>query len=278
MGLRSLARRALRRLAIVPLHLVNADIRAAALEQVMDEAVVDTAIPGGRLRFFAPSPLLRWRAAGVFTKEPDMTAWLDALPAEAVLWDIGANVGVYSLYAAVRTRCTVLAFEPSAANYHVLAKNVVLNQLTDRVIPYCVALSPTTTLGILNLESTAMGVALSQFGKPGERSRYATGPAHLSHGMLGFTIDDFNERFKPPFPTHLKMDVDGLEWPILQGAVRTLGDPRLRSVMVELNLDDADQREPAIAALAKAGLQFVSRGDAQGKPGEQAANHLFVRA
>ena len=78
-------------------------------------------------------------------------------------------------------------------------------------------------------------------------------------------------------PTHLKIDVDGLEWPILQGAVAALGNPRLRTAMVELSMTDSSERQRAMALLQSCGLRFQSHGELQGAAGEQAANHLFVR-
>lgn len=275
--LKSIARGVLRRLIMAPLRLSGARLRAEALEQLSNAMIAETVIPGGAIKFFAPTPLLQMRAATVLVKEPDMIRWLDGLPPEAVLWDIGANVGVFTLYAAVARRARVLAFEPSAANFHVLARNVSLNQLNDRVTAYCVALSGTTELGVLNVGSTVMGAAMSQFGKAGEMSRYWMGGNSAAHGMVGITVDEFIERFQPAFPTHLKMDVDGLEWPILQGAVKTLRDPRLRAAMIELSLTNQAERDQAMKLLADAGLRFVAHGEAQGTETEKAANHLFVR-
>jgi FkbM family methyltransferase len=271
------ARGALRRLASLPLRLLDAQTRSQAIELLVDDAIADVDVSGTHLRFFAPSALLRARAAGLQQKEPDMIAWLDSLPADAVLWDVGANVGVFSLYAAATRHCTVLAFEPSAPNFYVLTRNIQLNQFDSQVLAYCVALAGTTELGVLNLDSAQLGAALSQFGDAGDVSRYAGRASHLVHGMVGFSIDDFVARFSPSFPTHLKIDVDGLEWPIIQGAIRTLSDSRLQSVMIELSLTDRAERDRAIAVLAEAGLLFVSSGVVQGHAGEQAANHLFVR-
>lgn len=239
--------------------------------------IAEAALPGGPLKFFAPTPLLQDRAHNVLVKEPDMIRWMDGFGPDTVLWDIGANVGVFTLYAAGARRARVLAFEPSAANFHALARNVSLNQFNDRVSAYCLALSGTTELGALNVASTAMGSAMSHFGKAGEMSRYWTGGGGASHGMVGITVDEFIERFHPPFPTHLKMDVDGLEWPILQGAVKTMRDPRLRAAMVELSLTQPAERDQAISLLAGVGLKFVAHGEAQSGGDEQAANHLFVR-
>src|SRR5262249_45367950 len=114
-----------------------------------EEMVRTAAIPDGAIRFFAPSPLLLSRADSALSKEADMIQWIDSFDDGAVFWDIGANVGVFSLYAGVRQRVSVLAFEPLAANFHVLTRNIQLNQLCDRVTAYCVALSEQTRLGTL---------------------------------------------------------------------------------------------------------------------------------
>ena len=207
-----------------------------------------------------------------------MIAWLKGLGQQDVLWDVGSNVGVFSVYAAAVQGCRVIAFEPSAANFFVLTRNIQLNALSNLVVAYPVALAGGTSLGVLNLDSVEPGTAMSQFGKAGESSRYSSNRAPMTHGMLGFSIDAFIAHFSAPIPTHLKIDVDGLEGAILEGAAVTLRHRRLRSVMVELSLTDQDERQRAIALLDDCGLHLQSRGQAQGAAGEQAANHLFARS
>jgi FkbM family methyltransferase len=272
----ALVRRMLRSGAAIPLRLLPPADRATVLEALSASAIVDTPANGRLLRFYAPSPLLRSRAEGMLSKEPDTIAWLDGLGPNDVVWDIGANVGVFSLYAATRG-CRVLALEPAAANFFALTRNVELNGLAALVTPYCVAIAGVTELGVINLDSIDIGAAMSQFGRPGERSRYSSNPAPPRHGMVGISIDDFAGRFGAPAPTALKIDVDGLEWPILQGGRQTLSRAEVRSVLVELSVSDETERNQAIVWLRDLGLHLSSTGQPQGAAGERAANHLFVR-
>jgi FkbM family methyltransferase len=270
-------RRVVRRAAALPVKLLTADDRAVVVESLTASSIAEIDIGPGVLKFYAPSPLLRMRAAGLTTKEPETIAWLNGLGGEDVLWDIGANVGVFALYAAAARAVRVLAFEPSAPNFFVLTRNVQLNALSERITPYCLAVAERTELATINLDSADLGAAMSQFGAAGVKSPYSLGSAPLIHGMAGVSIDDLIERFGTPRPTAIKIDVDGLEWPILRGGERTLTHTGVRSLMVELSLTNSRERQRAIDWLRDRGLILVSAGAPQGSGEEQAANHLFVR-
>ncbi len=275
---KSVGLRAMRETASLPLRMMSQLQRGLALEKMNSSMVSRVDVPAGSLLFATPTPLLQARAKSVMTKEPDTIRWIDGFEPGDVFWDVGANVGVFCLYAVRQRGVRVLAFEPSADNYAVLCRNVEINTFEDRVAPYCIALSGGTELGVLNSPSREMGASLHQFGKRGEASRYWDGGNTTSaQGVVGFSIDDFIGQFRPPFPTRLKIDVDGLEWPILQGARNTLCDRRLKSVMAELPLSDEDERNRAMGWLSDAGLDLLSVGEAQESCGERAANHFFSR-
>src|SRR5215510_9943048 len=114
---RSMGRRVLRDLVSLPWHLLALGEQARIVEQLSRSLVSTIDISGGSLRFVASTPLLQARAKSVLTKEPDTIRWIDSFDRSDVFWDVGANVGVFSLYAARSRGVRVLAFEPSADNY-----------------------------------------------------------------------------------------------------------------------------------------------------------------
>jgi len=277
-NLKRLISRTAEQIASLPMKAIGPHLRTNILDHLTEEAITVVKIPGNQIRFYTPSPLLMARASSVLSKEADTIQWIDGFEERSVFWDIGANVGVYSLFAAIQKRVSVLAFEPSAANFHVLSRNIHLNQLGDRATAYCIAFSDRSQLGMLNMASASMGAAVNQFGRSGEMSRYWDGQTVASsHGMIGFTIDDFIAQFDPPFPNYLKIDVDGLEPQILQGARTALYDRRLRSLLVELNVKHESQNRSTLSLLEQAGFRFVSNGPTQGVGGELAANFLFQK-
>jgi FkbM family methyltransferase len=271
-------KRALRELAALPLRALSSEEQSKVVEHFLDSIIESIEVENCTLRFMASTPILQWRARTALSKEPDTIRWINQFNPDDVFWDIGANVGVFSLYAAMMRATRVFAFEPSADNYMALCRNVEINSLQERIVPYCVAFARTTTLGVLNSNSRAIGAALHQFGQPGDSSRYwPLRKGTCAQGMVGFSIDDFIGKFNPTFPTHLKLDVDGLEMDILDGAQETLCDPRVRSVMVELSVDDAGEYDAGMALLGRAGFKLTHRGEIQESAGSKAANHFFVR-
>jgi FkbM family methyltransferase len=276
--LKALLHGALRRLISMPLCLAPARTRAEIVAGFSERMFTDVAVEGRNLRFYTPTPGLLKRANDLLIKEPDMIGWLNGLPPGSVLWDIGANVGVFSLYAALLRETSVVAFEPSASNFYVLSRNIQINNLGNKITALCVAFSDCSKLGVLNMTSADMGAATSQFGQAGDQSPYWEKTiTPIGQGMIGFTIDEFIDRFQPPFPNYLKIDVDGLEWPILQGAVQTLADSRLRSAMIELSVSHQNERKEAISFLNQCSLHLVSSGEIQSTASAKAANHLFER-
>ena len=91
--------------------------------------------------FCIPNKLNLYRAESFSKKEPDTLAWIDLIPEGSLIWDIGANVGLYSVYAAKARNCKVYSFEPSVFNLELLARNIFLNKLQDTITIIPVSLS-----------------------------------------------------------------------------------------------------------------------------------------
>ena len=210
------------------------------------------------LVFHCPNDLTRWRIDTFFEKEPETLEWIDQFQPGDTLWDVGANIGLYSIYAAKRG-CKVLAFEPSSANYFVLNANIRLNNVADFVDAYCLALSDRDQLGRLNLQMVDYGGAMSSFnstvGFDGKSF-----PTTFEQGMIGYSIDKFVEAFSAPFPNHIKIDVDGIEDLIITGAPAVLADARLKSLSIELDDARPEYTSRIAEQIETCGLKFKDKG------------------
>ena len=112
---------------------------------------------GLRMKFTVPNSLNRFRVESFSTKEPETLEWLDTLPEGGTLWDIGANVGLYSIYAAKKKNCRVVAFEPSIFNLELLARNLFMNNLQDQVTIVPFASSDGFGTSLMRMTTTEWG-------------------------------------------------------------------------------------------------------------------------
>lgn len=205
-------------------------------------------------------------------REPETIEWIDGFDVPCTLWDVGANVGSFALYAALRPGISVLAFEPSPASYAALCRNIEVNGQSGQIRAFCVALSERTQLGSLNMSATFAGNSFNSF----ESTDDCFGrPLAISfrQSMIGYSIDDFRHLFGLAAPNYLKIDVDGVEEQILAGAAETLTDPALRSVLVELEDADTERNDRVVERLERAGFVLARRGVGQAG----SINGIFTR-
>lgn len=183
-------------------------------------------------------------------KEPETVGWIEEhLLDNDVFYDIGANIGAYSLVAAaVRPKASVFAFEPSFANFAQLSRNVLLNGANEIITPVHIALSDHTGIVSLHLSSVSPGAA-----DHGVADDFAGG---LSIKVPAVSMDDLASQLGFPPPTIVKLDVDGVEFAILQGGERCLG--AVRTILVEMN-PGREGEETLPAWLGARGFDLASR-------------------
>lgn len=226
------------------------------------------------LDFFVTGPITEGRAVHAMAKEPSTIRWIDRFEPGCRFWDIGANVGVYSLYAAKTRDCEVTAFEPVFLNYYVLNRSIAANALGGRIRAFALAIGETSGFADMLLADLEDGSALHSYGVPLDYRGEPFEP-QFRQATACFSIDDLVLRHGFPPPRHLKIDVDGLEDGIVRGAARSLAMPELRTVMVELDVQRPEFVRGVSAVLEGAGLALV--GMHHPDPASRVRNALFAR-
>lgn len=240
--------------AVLLLPLVLADAYGRFLERLRPElsttwsdeqsrklasrrVTVEHATPDGELpiTISTPNAVCRFRARTFSTKEPETLEWIDTYGGDGVLFDIGANVGLYSIYYALTKPGHVYAFEPSVFNLGQLARNLSANGVSDHVTIVTTPLAAQNQAASFHLTSTDEGGALSSFGEtlgPDGRELVEV----MQYRTLGVSLDFLLQQgVLPEAPTLIKIDVDGLEHLILRGAKATLANSTLKTVLIEVD-------------------------------------------
>lgn len=215
---------------------------------------------GVKLIFSIPNRLNKYRADSFSTKEPETLEWIDSMPEGSIVWDVGANVGLYSCYAAKRRNCRVFAFEPSVFNLELLARNFFLNGITNQVTIVPLPLSDALAINKLNMSTTEWGGALSTFGQNYGHDGQVMSKV-FEFPTIGLTMVDAVELLKIPQPDYIKMDVDGIEHLILKGGNSVLS--RIKGILIEINDNFLSQSEDSAQYLKNAGLSLITKRHAQ---------------
>jgi FkbM family methyltransferase len=213
---------------------------------------------GHTLRYSVPNNLNDYRIKTFATKEPETLEWIESFSPGGVLWDVGANIGLYSTYAAISKKCKVFAFEPSVFNLELLARNIELNNLQESICIVPVALSNKNGASMFKMSNTEWGGALSTFGQSFGQDGQPLKQL-FEYQTVGFSMDDILALLKIPQPQYLKIDVDGIEHFILRGGMSTLA--RVESVMVEINDAFSYQADESRALMEMAGLTLYKKCD-----------------
>lgn len=147
----------------------------------------------------------------------DMRFVLDTLGPQDLFADIGANIGSYTILASKVCGARTIAFEPDPGTANSLMKNVELNGLAKQVRVVEAALGASSgkisfTVG----RDTVNRVAQAQDANTREVSLR--------------TLDDV---LSGEVPRVIKIDVEGFEAQVFQGASETLADHRLEAIITE---------------------------------------------
>lgn len=151
----------------------------------------------------------------------DMAFLLHVLRGEDLFVDIGANVGSYTILACSAVGARGIAFEPVPSTYKRLVENMRLNRLDEKV--RCINKGVGARQG--NIGFTADSNA----------TNHALAPEEQCDNTVAVEITALDTALHDDSPTLIKIDVEGYETPVLEGASETLGKQTLLAVIMELN-------------------------------------------
>jgi len=205
--------------------------------------------------FFVPNLITKWRVDTFFSKEPETLEWIDnfqnELGKKITFWDIGGNIGLYSIYAALKYKSIdVTTFEPSTSNLQTLSRNISINNLNEKIKICQIPLTNKNNEFLIMKESQfEEGGALNVFGENFDFQ----GNKFLdknSYKIYGTSINYLLDNKILETPDYIKIDVDGIEHLILLGANKHLQNLKIKSLSIEIN-DQLTKRHDQILNIMK---------------------------
>ena len=179
-----------------------------------------------KLKFYTPTKMASYRAHTIFSKEKDTIKWIETYgKTNRIFFDIGANMGVYSLFYAATHKSKVYSFEPSFRNLDLLSRNISLNNLNDYI--YIIS-SPVFDKSMFNDFSKSTNTAAMAEATFGKNTKYINTYKTLSVSLDGLVDNNLIER-----PNLIKIDVDGNEKEVIDGAKKIIKSDNCISILIE---------------------------------------------
>ena len=191
-----------------------------------------------------------------FLEQENLACWSDYSKRSQVIFDVGANLGIYSLTsAAISPEARLFAFEPTPAIAAHLRRTLEDNHL-NRINVVEKAVARTSGTAVLNL----LGAKI----EGNEGMNFVTQKAVAADSITIETVslDDFCQLQGIDQIDLLKIDIQGNEAEALRGAERMLSEGRIRCIFTELNWEtDPEKLDPALEVvelLQEKGFLFAS--------------------
>jgi FkbM family methyltransferase len=184
-----------------------------------------------KINFYTPNKLSSYRASTYLSKEKDTILWIDKFGSRKnVFFDVGANVGVYSIYYASLYKAKVFAFEPQYNNVTLFSRNVKLNNLHNYVtiIPNPLYKNNKIDFLISSSDNEAASASTTFIKKNNYISKNFGKKL-----MLSYSIDFLVKNNLIPMPNIIKIDVDGNELDVIKGARKTINEKKCKSILIE---------------------------------------------
>lgn len=186
----------------------------------------------------ASNSIIQWRCMTFWEKEPETIAFIkdfgkmSKCSKNPIFLDIGANIGLYSLYAAsLYPDMTIIAIEPERENYQELLKNININNFRN-IIPLPVAISNSNGARYFKYPDEIPSWKAGMTGAGINHDVQYNTPQENTYLVMSMIIDMIYHLFGSI--DFIKIDVDGDEFDILFGMRRCL--PYISAVLVEMNL------------------------------------------
>ena len=209
------------------------------------------------IKLFTPNYLTHWLARDFFKKEPETISWINNFykfktNKKIKFWDIGANIGVYSIYAGKKYKnIEIVSFEPSTSNLRILSRNISINNLEKKIkifqiplgeLPHKFEIFRESKFG----EGESLNSYASDFDFEGKKIKSTN-----KYQIYGTNINQLIKNKVLEVPNFIKIDVDGIEHLILKGGSEVLKSRNLKSISIELNENFKKQFNAVINTMNK---------------------------
>ena len=203
-------------------------------ERMIENSVIQVDVQTKKIKFLCPGVKSIRSSQIYFECEPDTCEWINNFKPKSVFYDIGGNLGGFSLLASSLGH-EVFCFEPATVNLSCIQQNIYINpSISENISVMPIALNDRSKISQFYMHDIYAGVAKNSVDRP---EWWGGGfDVKFKQSVLSMSLDDCAQVFSLPNPNYVKIDVDGNEELVLDGMNEILKSYSLLEIFVELPL------------------------------------------
>ena len=181
------------------------------------------------------------RCLSYINDEPLTLDWLESFDDNSIFYDIGSNIGGFSFLALLlNNNIKIFSFEPNFMNFYCQLKTCVQNKFSN-IFPMNLAINDNDEFNLFKYDWLNNGskgtfgdklkteMLNSDYSNPFKRG------ISSEIGILGTSLDSLVYDFGLDIPNYIKIDVDGNDLLVLEGAKRLLKEKNIKEIFIEVD-------------------------------------------
>ena len=181
------------------------------------------------------------RCLSYINDEPLTLDWLESFDDNSIFYDIGSNIGGFSFLASLlNNNIKIFSFEPNFMNFYCQLKTCVQNKFSN-IFPMNLAINDNNEFNLFKYDWLNNGskgtfgdklkteMLNSDYSNPFKRG------ISSEIGILGTSLDSLVYDFGLDIPNYIKIDVDGNDLLVLEGAKKLLYEDSVKEIFVEID-------------------------------------------
>ena len=230
-------------------------------ELIEEHSYKEIRILNKKAKFFTPNFISTWLVDNFFILEPETIEWIDNFEKkETIFWDIGASIGLYSIYAGIKhKKIKIISFEPSTSNLRLLSRNIFINNLNKKITINQFPLTKNKNqYQNFNESKFLEGLGEHSFGENKDQYGMKFKPSN-SYKIYGTSMDYLIDNNILEIPNYIKIDVDGVEDLILEGGLKYLKNKKVKGIFLEMNENNKQKYKKCLKLLKKSNFRLVEK-------------------
>lgn len=169
---------------------------------------------------------------------------------KCVVFDLGANLGYFSMLCSVTSgsKAQIFAFEPIPSNMAYLCKHLLINSIAN-VTPINVAVS--NDFGLIDFSADNNSVSYTY--KKGS-NYYGNKNVNIKIGII--SLDLITANMGVPIPSIIKIDVEGAEYDVLDGARKLIKDFNPKILLSTHEVHESGVEDKCLNFLTEIGYNY----------------------